>query len=120
MNRSNLWHMKSNTNQGWSETDNIYGHKPKFEMKCAFCKSTMRLRHSTILPDNSANCMAYKCPSEKGEMCGWFIRFFITSNEKYLMKIRDKYRKGENFFVPVEDFRNDDAIKERLESLGYW
>ena len=104
----------------WQETNDIYGHQPTFEMKCAFCKSIMRLRHSTLLPDNSANVLAYKCPSEKGEMCGWFIRFFVLSTEKYLMKVREKYREGKNFFVPVKDFREDEAIKQRLKDLGYW
>jgi len=61
------------------------------------------------------NVMAYKCPT-----CAWFIRFYVSGSKEYLKGIMDKFRCGEDFFVPVEDFENHEIIKQRLSDLGYW
>jgi len=73
----------------------------------------MVLRHSVI--HTFENVMSYKCPS-----CSWFIRFRVFWDEEYLTGILDKFRHGEDFFIPVEDFKEHKIIKERLAALGYW
>jgi len=90
----------------------------------------MVLRHSTIHietvnPESreaieAGNVMSYKCPGRDDKTCGWFIRFYVTDNRDYLKNIIDKFRCGDEFFVPVEDFKNHEIIKERLAALGYF
>jgi len=106
---------------GWEATDDVYGHAPKFDITCIHCDGVMVLRHSGLLrekgdnPKTGMNQMAYKC-----RKCRWFIRFYIFWELEYIEKIRNTYRGGEHFWVPMEDFLNDEIIKERLADLGYF
>ena len=65
--------------------------------------------------------MAYKCPGKTvGKPCGWFVRFYILDDAEYSSIIIDKYRDGKIFWIPTDDFKNNQIIKERLKSLGYF
>jgi len=105
----------------WKATNDIYGHKPKFDITCPFCGEDMYLRHSTIAEDR--NVMAYKCPT-----CAWFIKFHVMWDKRYLSRIGNTFRNGlstndpsdeKGFFVPIEDFKKNELIKQRLADLGY-
>jgi len=107
----------------WNRTDDIYGHKPEFEIKCRHCGQDMPVRHSTIAvqktrgdEDVALNQICYKC-----KYCAWFITFTVEDSPRYLKRVVKKYRKGNNKLVPVEDWTSDDEkIAKQLESLGYF
>lgn len=107
--------------KAWEATGDIYGHSPKFDITCVHCDGEMVLRHSAFLrekkenPKWGMNQMAYKC-----KKCSWFIRFYVFWENKYLERIRKDFRNGEHFWVPMQDFLDDDIIKQRLADLGYF
>ena len=109
----------------WKRTNDLEGHKPKFNLECKICGTPMALRHSTIVRNETDeekrgfefNYMCYKCPA-----CAWFIRFDVRDDKEYLFKVLDEYRGGNKMLVPtVDDWSDDsDEIKQRLKDLGYW
>jgi hypothetical protein len=139
--------IKINTALRWDRTNDVQGHKPKWNIECVHCKYTvdnpwmalkyiwyyffnkqrlkpmpMALRHSTLTGDKDsegrdANIMCYKCPR-----CAWFITFYVMDDSSYLSEIRDKYREGYRKFIPSIDDWSDESeeIARQLEALGYF
>ena len=110
----------------WERTNDVQGHKPKFNIRCAFCDMPMVLRHSIIYTKDKAknedetlqhNQMSYKCPR-----CAWFIQFMVIDDNKYLKKVVKKYRNGYIRLLPSNDewSDEDELIKKQLAALGYW
>jgi hypothetical protein len=114
----------------WERTNDVQGHKPKFEIRCFRCEQNgihmpMAIRHSQIFLDGRSdeeegkeiNQMAYKCPR-----CAWFIRFYVVDDLEYLQKVKKEYRKGSHKFIPSCDNWSEEfeLIGKKLKSLGYW
>ena len=111
-------------NNRWSRTDNIYGHKPDFEINCWHCDEKMMLRYTEIAPsrgrshriNEGVNVIAYKCPR-----CHVMYKFFIPEDTAYLLKIVDKLRDGFGLYLPPKEEweKENEEIKKRLKDLNY-
>jgi len=111
-------------NSRWLRTDDIYGHKPDFEIKCWHCDEKMMLRYTEIMPSRGreqrinagVNVIAYKCPR-----CHIMYKFFIPEDTDYLMKTLEKFRDGFGLYLPPKKVWEDEnkEIKKRLADLNY-
>ena len=133
--------------EGWERTNDIRGHKPKFEMVCARCKASldkktiMQVRHSGLKLSRNAMVEMYNkehppkepwkpIPEEfdpeinmngiayKCPYCAWFIRFQIPDTREYLQEIYKK-RDYSVKFIPVweTDVIEEDEQKKIGEQL---
>ena len=130
----------------WEVTEN--GHKPLDKLYCPYCnargvKSEMILRWSQINQhDDIAMELFYRRVDEekskyllkifdevqmpswvndmrwKCEVCDCTNVFGVPLTQEDAMKIIE-HRKGNNRFVPVEDWWENEIIKDRLRNLGY-
>ena len=109
----------------WKRTNDVYGHRPKFDIDCKHCGTAMILRHSTVSRGSDdpekrkdgefeLNYACYKCP-----ICAWFIRFDVRDDVEYMKKVLD-LRQGIDKLITLEDWDETEEIKRRLENLGYW
>lgn len=118
---SSQWLQKCCTHKRWKPTYNAYAYKPSFRLNCIFCDIPMQYRHGTILPGYEGMSIAYKCLGKSVEKpCGFFLRFFIKGDVDYLRDVVEKYRGGHFFWVPTEEFEENEVIKQRLKDLGYF
>lgn len=128
---------------GWERTNDIQGHKPKFEVICVRCKASldtttkMQIRHSVLrLSPNAQKEVLFKDhpPEEPWEpekeefdpdinlnimsykcpFCAWFIRFYVQDAREYIQELFRK-RQYSIKFIPL--WETDDMSEEELKSL---
>lgn len=105
----------------WERTNDVLGHRPKFKVKCRFCKVNMIQRYSVVFPKPNAlhgftvagNQIAFKCPK-----CGYHIRFNIPDDKEYIEKIH-RIRAG-TYHSDLEEWQENELIGKQLAALGYW
>jgi len=103
-------------NKYWRKKE-IIGYEPINPIVCPRCGGEMVMRHSSS--HVSGNIYhAYKCPS-----CDRFIRFvpsFACGDDIHYMRKVHQERGGKTFLLPTDKWLENEKIKEKLESLGYW
>jgi len=129
--------------EGWERTNDILGHKPKFDVICVRCKESlgretkMQVRHTGLKISKNAQAeMYYKehppeepwAPNKeesdpelnlhlfgyKCPYCAWFIRFQVPDTREYLQEI---YKKRNYNIKLVPLWETDDMSEEELKSI---
>ena len=98
----------------WEKTNDEWGYRPTFEMKCRFCKVDMQARFSLVYGDYSM-ILKYKCPS-----CGWFAEFDLDLDKEYQKWVFEARGKIQAITPKMDEFRENAEISRQLEGLGYW
>ncbi len=111
MHRLSTHHEKSYTKQG---------HKAIQLPVCRHCDEEMFLRLSRL---NSCrrdgavsltNGMMYKCTE-----CDWVKMYEVPCGEEYFKYVFNLRDKDSIFYPSIEEFKENEKVKEKLESLGY-
>ena len=100
----------------WKHEDKV-GYRPRKPIECPHCEEVMVMRHSSCHASGHVYD-AYKCPE-----CDRFIRFvpsFACGDDVDYMKKLWKERGERSFLVPIDEWVENEKIKKKLESLGYW
>ena len=129
---------------GWERTNDIQGHKPKFDIICGRCvrsldkHTKMQIRHSVLkLSDDAQKEIYYKeCPPEepwepnreafdtevdlnvmayKCPHCAWFIRFYVQDDMEYIQEVFKK-RNYRPKFIPL--WETDVIDEEEQKKIG--
>lgn len=107
--------VETTDNEFW-EREPFVGYAEKKPRPCPRCGDTLMLRHSKVYRGHV--WLSYKCPT-----CHRFLRFVVSwvMNDpvEYVKKILDA-REGKPLFVPLEDWHENQKIKQSLKALGYW
>ena len=65
------------------------------------------------------NQLEYKCKE-----CEWTTKFLVESDEEYLNKIKDAREKAgyhrNLYYLPPDEWAEDEQIAQKLKDLGYW
>lgn len=122
----------SDMSKAWEETNDLRGHQPKFDVLCYHCKQNghderLFFRYSYFAEKGDEtekvygrlNQLEYKC-----KKCEWTTKFLVEADSDYIDKImtnREKAGYHRNlYYLPPDEWSEDEEIKKKLESLGYW
>jgi len=127
----------------WERTNDIQGHKPKFNVICGRCKQSlgtetkMQIRHSVLrLSVNAQKEIMFKehPPKEPWEPdketfdpeinlnimsykcphCAWFIRFYVQDSREYIQELFKK-RQYSIKYIPL--WETDEMSEEELKEV---
>ena len=130
--------------EGWERTNDILGHKPKFDMLCVRCKvsfgkdTKMQVRHSGLRISQNAMVEMYNkehppdkpweplpesfdpeinvhAMAYKCPYCAWFIRFQIPDTREYLQEIYKKRNYSQKFIPVWETDVIDEEEQKKIE-----
>jgi len=128
---------------GWERTNDMQGHKPKFDVICGRCVQSldkhtkMQIRHSVLsLSEDAQKEIYYKeyPPEEPWEPkkevsdadvylnvmaykcphCAWFIKFYVQDDMEYIQEVFKK-RTYRLKFIPL--WETDEMSEEELKSI---
>ena len=128
---------------GWERTNDVQGHKPKFDVMCGRCaksldkQTKMQIRHSVLrLSEDAQKEVYYKDypPEEPWEPnrdafdvevdlnvmaykcphCAWFIKFYVQDDMEYIQEVFKK-RKYSPKFIPL--WETDELSEAELQEV---
>ena len=108
MHRLSIHHEKSSTEQG---------HKANQLPICRHCGIEMVLRTSRLYLHQKifTNGMMYKCAE-----CDWVKMYEVPCDEGHFKSILGLRNNKSVFYPSLEQFKENELIKKKLESIGYF
>jgi len=107
----------------WKRNDSVEGLEPDRKLFCPICGGEFFLRRSIVHKVDDvykdwewtgyANDMTFKCLN-----CDIFLTFGVPILVGYYRELKRR-RGGYERYIPLPKWKEDEAIKEKLELLGY-